>query len=145
MPERRRPIRIAAWPTDLPMDAPASVRIDKWLWAVRLYSSRSLAADACNAGKVKINGLSVKPARNVHCGELVTAVTGEITRTVRVLGLIDRRVGAKLVPLHLEDLTPPEELNKPRLAHLQTPFARAKGSGRPTKKERRSFEDYFGS
>jgi len=126
------------------MDAPASVRLDKWLWAVRLYQTRSLAAAACHAGHVQINGQPAKPARNVHVGETIIATTVGITRTVKVLALIEQRVGAKLVPGFMEDLTPPEELNKPREAKFQPPFVRAKGAGRPTKKERRSFEDYFG-
>ena len=127
------------------MDAPASVRVDKWLWAVRLYKSRSLAADACNGGKVRINGLPVKPARSIHVGEILHAATGEITRTIKVIALLDKRVGPKVVAGYMEDLTPPEELNKPRQPYFPPPFQRAKGTGRPTKKDRRSFEDYFGN
>ena len=127
------------------MDAPSAVRIDKWLWAVRLYKSRSLAADACSAGKVRINNLPVKPARNVRAGEIITAVTGDITRTVRVIAPLERRVGAQQVPGFMADLTRPEELSKPSRPPSPAPFLRPKGSGRPTKKERRSFEDYFGS
>ncbi|MBI3882027.1 MAG: RNA-binding S4 domain-containing protein [Verrucomicrobia bacterium] len=126
------------------MEAPPSVRVDKWLWAVRLFKTRPLAADACLAGKVKIAGLPVKPARNVHVGEILTAVAGEITRTVKVVALLDKRVGAKLVADFMADLTPAAELHKPREPNFQAPFQRAKGSGRPTKKERRSFEEYFG-
>ena len=122
------------------MESAPSVRIDKWLWAVRLYKTRSAAADACNAGKVHIGDLTVKPSRNVHLGEIITAVTGEIKRTVKVIGLNEKRVGAKLVSQFLEDLTPEEELNKPREKNLQPFVFRPKGSGRPTKKERREID-----
>jgi ribosome-associated heat shock protein Hsp15 len=127
------------------MPAPESVRLDKWLWSVRLYPTRSLATAACSAGKVRVNGQPAKPARNVHPGETITAIASEITRTVKVIALLEQRVGAKLVPEFMQDLTPPEEFNKPREPHLQSPFQRAPGTGRPTKKERRSFEDYFGN
>ncbi|MFN7138430.1 MAG: RNA-binding S4 domain-containing protein [Limisphaerales bacterium] len=122
------------------MEPSASVRIDKWLWAVRLYKTRTLAADACVAGKVRVAEQSVKPSRLIRAGEIITAVTGEITRTVKVVGLVDKRVGAKLVPQHLEDLTPASEYEKPRDPNF-TPFMfRPKGAGRPTKKDRRSID-----
>jgi ribosome-associated heat shock protein Hsp15 len=123
------------------MEGAKSVRIDKWLWAVRLYKSRSLAADSCSAEKVQINGQSVKPSRNVHIGEIITAVTGQITKTVKVIGLIEKRVGAKLVSQFLEDLTPPEEYEKQREKNFPAFAFRPKGSGRPTKKERRQIGD----
>ena len=75
------------------MDPPSSVRIDKWLWAVRLYKSRSLSIQACQAGHVKIGGQRVKPSRDVHPGEVIAALTGHIHRTVKVLGLLEQRVG----------------------------------------------------
>ena len=90
------------------------VRIDKWLWAVRLYKSRSLATAACSGGKVRIGGERVKPARPVHQGEVITAVTGDITRTLRVVALLEQRVGAKVVAQYMEDLTPASEYAKPR-------------------------------
>lgn len=121
-----------------------AVRLDKWLWAVRLYKSRSLAAEACANGKVQINGQDAKPARTVHVGELITARTGDITRTVKVKGLLENRVGAKLVANYLEDLTPPEELNKPRDTNFTTPMFRPKGAGRPTKRDRRRLDGLFG-
>lgn len=123
------------------MDAPGSIRIDKWLWAVRLYKTRSLAAEACTAGKVTVGDQPVKPARSVRIGEVISAVTGDITRTVKVIGLVSKRVGAKLVAENLEDLTPPSEFEKKREPNFQ-PFAfRPKGSGRPTKKDRRSIDN----
>jgi ribosome-associated heat shock protein Hsp15 len=122
------------------MEPVASVRTDKWLWATRIYKSRALAAEACNAGHVKIQGQPIKPARPVHIGETIIATVGEITRTVKVIALLERRVGAKLVPNYLEDLTPPAEYAKPRLPNFQPVAMRAKGTGRPTKKERREME-----
>lgn len=124
------------------------VRMDKWLWSVRLFKTRSLAAEACAAGKVRISGQPVKPARSVHPGEQLTVAltipTGVLTRTVKVVGLIDKRVGAKLVPNYLEDHTPAEELaklsEKPALAEGYRP----PGTGRPTKRDRRILQSYFG-
>ncbi|MBK9139819.1 MAG: RNA-binding S4 domain-containing protein [Verrucomicrobia bacterium] len=120
--------------------APAEVRVDKWLWSVRLFKTRSLAIEACQAGHVKIGGQRVKPSRAVHPGEIVTAQVGEIVRIVRVIALLDRRVGAAQVPQYLEDLTPPAPppaLRAPELAPL---FHRPKGAGRPTKRDRRLLE-----
>ncbi len=122
------------------MESPGSVRIDKWLWAVRLYKTRSLAADACAAGKVRIGDQPVKPARSVRVGETITAVTGEMTRTVKVLGLVQKRVGAKLVPENLEDLTPASEYEKKREPNFTPVMFRPKGTGRPTKKDRRRLD-----
>jgi ribosome-associated heat shock protein Hsp15 len=120
------------------------VRLDKWLWAVRLYKSRSVAADACNSGKVQIGGHTVKPSRSVKVGEIITAITGEITRTVKVVRLLEKRVGAKLVGDFLGDLTPAAEYEKHRQKQmLPPPFLRAKGAGRPTKKERRSLNPFL--
>jgi len=120
-----------------------SVRIDKWLWAARLYKSRSLATEACNAGHVKIGGSSVKPARDVRVGEVIAAATGRVRRTVRVLALLEQRVGAKRVGEFLEDLTPPEEYARAREDAPQTLLQFPRGFGRPTKKQRRQFEKFF--
>lgn len=121
-------------------DAPADVRVDKWLWAVRLFKTRTLAIAACNAGHVKVGDQRIKPSRSVHPGETLTVLAGETHRTVKVLALLERRVGAAMVPEYLEDLTPPEELQKPREPVLQPLFQRPKGSGRPTKRDRRLLE-----
>lgn len=122
---------------------PASVRMDKWLWAIRLYKTRSLATQACRLGKVTIGGQEVKPAREVHLQEIVQARTGDLTRTVRVLGLIEQRVGAALVKGFAEDLTPPEEYQKRQEAALAPGFSWPKGQGRPTKRDRRKLESLF--
>ena len=125
------------------MNAPESVRIDKWLWVVRLYKTRSLATEACKAGHVEVAGHAVKPAREVRVGETVIALAGDIRRTLRVVALGDRRVGAPEVKLFAEDLTPAAEFEKRREASLQPLFFRPKGAGRPTKKERREIEGFL--
>ena len=122
----------------------AGVRIDKWLWAVRLYKTRTLAADACRAGHVLVNGQPVKPSRDVHLGETIQAKTAHITRTVRVTGLIEQRVSATLARENAEDLTPPEEYAKPREPDYSRGIVRPRGSGRPTKKDRRQLDGNFG-
>lgn len=124
------------------MEAPPSVRIDKWLWAVRLYNSRSLAARACDAGHVKIAGHAVKPSRDIRPGEVITALIGRIQRTVKVLGPLERRVGAPLVSQFLEDLTPPQEYARAREEARLAPVQYSKGFGRPTKKQRRQLEKF---
>lgn len=127
------------------MEPPDRVRLDKWLWAVRLYKSRSLAAAACEAGHVKINGARVRPSRAVHPGEIITAQTGRLNRTVKVLALLECRVGASLVPNYLEDLTPPEEFARAREAPSAPPVQYPRGWGRPTKKHRRQLGEWLGS
>jgi ribosome-associated heat shock protein Hsp15 len=125
------------------MQPPTSIRIDKWLWAVRLYKSRSLATKACDGGHVKIVGTHVKPSRDVRVGEVITVLTGRIQRTVKVLALLDRRVGAKIVSVYLEDLTPPEEYARAREEAAAPLVHFPKGFGRPTKKQRRQIEELF--
>jgi len=118
-----------------------SVRIDKWLWAVRLFKSRSSATEACASGKVQVNGQPAKASRNLKPGDCITAVASEILRTVKVTGLLEKRVAAKLVGQFLEDLTPASEYEKPKEKNLQPFVYRPKGSGRPTKKDRRQIEN----
>jgi ribosome-associated heat shock protein Hsp15 len=120
----------------------SEVRIDKWLWAVRLYKTRALATQACRGGHVTIAGDSVKPSRSVRVGDVIAARTGELLKTVKVLGLIGNRVGPKLVDQYTEDLTPAAEylrVEQAREVARSVPH-RPKGSGRPTKKERRQLE-----
>ncbi|MGE3310189.1 MAG: RNA-binding S4 domain-containing protein [Limisphaerales bacterium] len=119
-----------------------AVRIDKWLWSVRLYKTRSNAAEACRCGHVRIDGHPVKASRDVRPGDIIQAKTGLIQRTVRVLTALESRVGAAKVPLHMEDLTPPEELQRLKEASLH-PAWRPPGSGRPTKKERRLLDEFL--
>ena len=91
---------------------PEKVRIDKWLWAIRVYRTRTLATEACKAGHVKIGGKAVKPARFVVPGEVVTATVGPITRMVKAVVMLERRVGAKVLDQYIEDLTPKEEYQR---------------------------------
>lgn len=114
-----------------------NVRIDKWLWAVRVYKTRSLATEACRAGKVKVGGLAVKPSREVHAGLDLDVHMGIYTRTIRVRQLLNLRVSAALVPDYLEDLTPASEYDKLKTQQEMKPEYRPRGIGRPTKKHRR--------
>ncbi|MDB6109642.1 MAG: RNA-binding protein [Pedosphaera sp.] len=125
------------------MNAPASVRIDKWLWAIRLFKTRGLATEACRHGRVTVGGQAVKPSRDVKISDLIVAKTGDITRTVKVLALLEHRVGAQMVREYAEDLTPASEYEKPRERFLQPLFSRPKGAGRPTKKDRRQMDKLF--
>ena len=118
-------------------------RVDKWLWAVRVFKTRSLATDACRAGSVEIAGQAVKPARDVRAGETVVVRQGLAFRTYRVLAIPKSRVGPKLVATFSQDQTSPEEWAKIRERSVQQTLAREKGSGRPTKKERRDLEEFF--
>lgn len=119
------------------------VRVDRWLWAVRLYKTRTLAAEACRGGHVKVNDQPVKPSRDIRPGDLILARTGDVRRTVRVLATLENRLAAKQVPLYLEDLTPPEEFERARNPASHAPVMRAPGSGRPTKRERRVLEAWL--
>jgi ribosome-associated heat shock protein Hsp15 len=119
-------------------------RIDKWLWAVRIFRTRSLATDACRAGSVLIDGQPVKPAREVRAGTVIEARQGLIHRRLTVLGLPRSRVGPKAVAEFCADHTPPAEYEKAREHRVQQLLARAKGSGRPTKRERRLIDRLLG-
>ena len=121
------------------------VRIDKYLWAIRVYKTRTEATDACKGGKVRVNGADTKPSKTVKVGDTIVARKGVVVYTYKVLQLIDKRQGAKLVPNYAENLTPAEELAKLR-APVETFFLkRDRGAGRPTKKDRRQMEDLWSS
>jgi ribosome-associated heat shock protein Hsp15 len=124
--------------------SPQRERIDKWLWAVRIFKTRSLATDACRAGSVTVNGRPAKPSREVGGGESVGVRQGLIQRTLRVLAVPAARVGAKLVAAFCEDQTPPAEFEKARTQRVQQFLARARGSGRPTKRDRRLIDRLLG-
>ena len=121
----------------------AETRIDKYLWAIRAFKTRSEATDACNGGKVKLNGQSVKPSKAVHPGDEIIVRKAAVQFTWRVIDTLEKRVGAQLVPQYAENLTPQSELDKMR-APVETFFLkRDRGSGRPTKKERRTMDALF--
>jgi len=117
------------------------MRFDQWLWAVRVYKTRSLAAEAIKSGHARVNGVRAKPAREPKPGEIVTARVDLMTRTMRVIAAPRSRIAAKLVPEFAEDLTPPEELAKRREPNLLPIGFRPKGAGRPTKRERRVMDN----
>lgn len=119
-------------------------RLDKWLWAVRIFKTRSLASDACRAGSVTVNEQAAKPARDVRPGETITVKQGLVLRTLKVLDVPRSRVGPKLVANFCSDLTPPEEREKARENPLRHMLEREKGSGRPTKRERRLLDRLLG-
>ncbi len=121
---------------------PEKVRIDKWLWAIRVYRTRTLATEACKAGHVKIGGKAVKPARFVVPGEVVTATVGPITRMVKAVVMLERRVGAKVLDQYIEDLTPKEEYQRLKERSAPPVFHRSKGKGRPTKRDRRAIDQF---
>ncbi len=122
------------------MSNPDKVRIDKWLHAVRVFKTRSLATDACNAGKVKIDDARVKPSRQLAGGETIHVRKGALNMTVRVKGLIEKRVSAKISDKYVENMTPDEEYIRVKAAFQYPTAPRSRGSGRPTKKERRQME-----
>ena len=117
-------------------------RIDKWLWAARIYKTRTLATDACRNGRISINGQQVKSSRTVKVGDTVGVRKPPITYSFRVLQTIEKRVGAKLLPQILENVTPPEQYEILEMSRISGFVDRARGTGRPTKKERRAIDDY---
>lgn len=119
----------------------ADSRIDKFLWAIRAFKTRSEATDACKGGRVKVGGVNAKPSKEVKPGDVLQVRKGSITFTYKVLRPLEHRVGAKLVPDYAQNLTPEAELEKLR-APVETFFVtRDRGAGRPTKKDRREIED----
>jgi ribosome-associated heat shock protein Hsp15 len=118
------------------------VRIDKWLWAVRIFKTRSIAADACKKGRVMIDNVSVKPSRNIKVGEIIDVKKPPVTYSFKVLALSDKRMGAKLVPEFMENVTSPEQYELMELNRLSGFIDRQRGTGRPTKKERRELEQF---
>ena len=117
------------------------VRIAKWLWAVRLFKSRSAAAEACKNNRVLVNGAVVKPSREVRTGEVVAVRRMPVVYSFRVLELVANRQPARNIGRYIEDVTPPEELLKLEMARAGAFAVRDRGMGRPTKKDRRDIEE----
>ncbi len=132
-----------AAPAAVPPASPAPARLDKWLWMVRIFRTRSLAGDACRAGSVTVNDQPAKPAREVRPGERVTVRDGLVTRTLVVVASPRGRVAARWVPEFCTETTPESEWAKVREASVQQLLAREKGSGRPTKRDRRLLDQLF--
>lgn len=120
----------------------SEARIDKWLWAARVYKTRTLASDACKNGRITINGALAKPSRTVKVGDQVGVKKSPITYTFRVLQAIEKRVGAKLLPEVFENITPPEQYEMLEMNRISGFIDRARGTGRPTKKDRRALDDF---
>lgn len=121
-----------------------SVRIDKFLWAIRVFKTRSEAAEACKGNRVKVNDADAKPSRDVKVGDVITVRKAAVYYKWKVQGLIENRVGAQLVPQYAENQTPQEELDKLK-APVETFFVkRDRGTGRPTKKDRRTIDAMWG-
>lgn len=120
----------------------AEARIDKWLWAARIYKTRTLASDACKNGRIAINGAQAKPSRSIKPGDEISVKKSPITYTFRVKQAIEKRVGAKLVPDILENITTPEQYELLEMSRISGFIDRQRGTGRPTKKERRALDDF---
>lgn len=118
-------------------------RVDKWLWAVRVFKTRSLAADACKKGRVLMQGVAVKPSRELKVGDVLQVRRNPIIYTFKVVALTQNRVGAKLVPQFMANVTAPDQLELLEVLKLDQSNRRTKGLGRPTKKERRDLDDFF--
>jgi ribosome-associated heat shock protein Hsp15 len=121
-----------------------SVRIDKWLWAVRIFKTRSLATEICSKGQVLIGDLTAKPSRMIRTGEIIRVKKTPIYRSFKVLGIIEKRVGAKEVPQYMIEVTPQSELDLLEMQKDMLWITRDRGAGRPTKKDRRELDDFFG-
>ena len=119
-------------------------RIDKWLWAARIYKTRSIAADACKNGRVTVGGANAKPSRMIKVGDTVSVRKSPVTYSFKVLQAIEQRVGAKLLPQVYENVTPAEQYELLEMTRISGFVDRARGTGRPTKKERRSLDAFIG-
>ena len=119
-----------------------TARIDKWLWAARIFKTRSIAADAIKNGRVTIEGVNVKPSRMVKAGEVVSVKKPPVTYSFRILKTIEQRVGAKLIPEIYENVTDPKQYELLEMSRISGFVDRARGTGRPTKKERRAMDAF---
>ena len=126
------------------MTETSSVRLDKWLWSVRVFKTRALAGAACRQGRVTIAGQPVKPSRGVRVNDVIVVLKEDLRRQFKVLQLLDRRIGAPEAPGCVEDQTAPSEFEKRRQPDFRPFVFRPKGTGRPTKKERRVMDQFTG-
>ena len=120
----------------------SEARIDKWMWAVRIFKTRTIAAEACKKGRISINGALAKAARMVKPGDVIQVRKPPVTYSFKVLQTIEKRVGAKLVPEMMENITAPEQYELLEMSKISGFINRAKGTGRPTKNDRRELEDF---
>lgn len=117
-------------------------RLDKWLWAARIFKTRSIAADACKSGRVMIDGVKMKPARMIKEGDVIQVRKPPVTYSFKVLKALQNRVGAKLVPEVMENVTTPDQYELLEMNRISGFVGRARGTGRPTKKDRRELDDF---
>lgn len=120
------------------------VRIDKWMWATRIFKTRTIASEACKKGRIMIGGTTVKSSRCIKAGDVIQVRKPPVTYSFKVLELTEKRMGAKLVPQFLENVTPPEQYEILELNRISGFVNRAKGTGRPTKKDRRELVEFAG-
>ncbi|MDX6745985.1 S4 domain-containing protein [Polaribacter sp. PL03] len=118
------------------------MRIDKYLWCIRVFKTRTIATTACKKGQVKMDAKSVKPSKEIFGGELIVVRKNQINYQIKALSLPESRVGAKLVDQYRKDVTPKEEFEKTELLKYAKDYYRKKGIGRPTKKDRRDIDNY---
>ena len=118
-------------------------RIDKWMWATRIFKTRTIAAEACKKGRICINGAQAKPARMIKPGDVIQVKKPPITYSFKVLQAIEKRVGAKLVPEIMENVTTPDQYELLEMSKISGFVDRARGTGRPTKKDRRSMDEFI--
>lgn len=119
-------------------------RADKWLWAARIFKTRSIAADACKNGRITVNGVNIKPAHMLKVGETVSVRKPPVTYSFKILQAIEQRVGAKLIPQIYENVTTADQYELLEMNRISGFVDRARGTGRPTKKERRSLDAFIG-
>ena len=117
-------------------------RIDKWLWSARIFKTRTIAADACKNGRVMVNGVNVKPARMVKVGDVISVRKPPVTYSFKILKTIEQRVGAKLLPEIYENVTPQDQYELLEMSRISGFVDRARGTGRPTKKDRRAMDAF---
>jgi len=118
------------------------IRIDKWLWATRIFKTRTIALEECNKNRVTVNDAPAKPSRMIRVGDIISVRKPPVTYSFKVLGLTSNRIGAKLVPEYVENITPPEQYEILNLQKISGFVDREKGTGRPTKKERRDLDEF---
>ena len=121
----------------------AEARIDKWMWAARIFKTRTIAAEACKKGRIQLNGAQAKPSRMVKPGDVIQVRKPPVTYSFKVLQAIEKRVGAKLVPEIMENVKTPDQYELLEMNKISGFVNRAKGTGRPTKKDRRDLDEFF--
>jgi ribosome-associated heat shock protein Hsp15 len=118
-------------------------RVDKWLWAMRLFKTRTIAAEACKKGRVMMSHVNVKPSRNIKVGDVIQIKRAPILYSFKVLALTENRLGAKLVPNYMENVTTADQLTLLEMANVSGFVDRDRGTGRPTKKDRRTLDTFM--